>query len=64
MKLINKLKANMVFSIDTASFFKSIWIGPLLITWCADCLKFWYETIEVTWYGFDYWMPQEVSWDE
>ena len=64
MNLINKLKANMVFSIDTTSFFKSIWIGPLLITWSHSHWKKWYQTIDFSWYGFDYWMPQEVSWDE
>lgn len=64
MNLINKLKASIVFSMDTTSFFKSIWIGPLLITWSHDRFEKWYDTIDFSWYGFDYFMPGEVSWDE
>lgn len=60
--MINKIKANLVFSLDLKSMIKSIWIGPLLITWYWD--DFGLQDLEFSWYGWNYWMPQEVSWEE
>lgn len=63
--MIQKIKANWVFGLDSKSLIKSIWIGPLLITWTHEGypVSVWYETIDFSWYGWDYWQPQEVEWE-
>lgn len=62
--MIEKIKANLVFSVDLKSMYKSIWIGPLLITWYSDNNSKWeIENLSFNWYGWDYWLPQEIKWD-
>ena len=60
---LNKLKANLVFSIDTKSYFKSLWIGCLLITWFNDSPndEWYYTEFDFNWYGLDFWLPQEID---
>ena len=64
MKLFRKIKANLVFSIEIDAFWKSIWIGPLLIVWSTDTAKPWIQTLEFEWYGFDYWFEAGVVIDD
>jgi hypothetical protein len=62
--MLARIKANMVFSVDLKSFYKSIWIGPLLITWFWNEVSSRPEEIVFVWYGFNYWMPQEVDFED
>jgi len=53
--MIKKIKNNLVFSVDFKSFYKSMWIGPLLITWCINGRWYQVKELEFAWYGWDYW---------
>lgn len=61
MKPMKLIKANLVFSVALYDMIKSIWIGPLLITWYWDDVVGHVKDLEFSWYGWNYWMPQEVE---
>lgn len=57
--MLKKLRRNLVFSLDVESYFKSLWIGPLLVTWSWDDIYNEFTHFSVDWYGLDYWGKDE-----
>lgn len=59
--MLKKLKNNLVLGFDLKSTFKSVWIGPLLITWRWDDLERRVRDFDATWYGLNYWDVSEIE---
>lgn len=62
--MLKRIKANLVFSVGLHDMIKSVWIGPLLITWYWNEIGKRVKDFDYHWYGWNYWMPQEVEFEK